>query len=72
MLIKSNITYKEYDPDKVVWYKNMAQVAAYVEYGAEIVDVDAQNGRLAIAFWREEHRQLKPLWDEHKLGDNNG
>lgn len=72
MIIKSNVTYKEYNPDDVVWYKNMTQVASYLEHGAEIVDVDAQRGKLIVAFWREEHKRLKPLWDEHKLGAKDG
>lgn len=67
MTIKSTITNIEYDPKDVVWYGNLTQAATYIENGAQIVDADAQSGRLAIAFWFEDHKKFKPLWDTYKL-----
>lgn len=67
MKIKSDVTHIEYEPEEVLFFQNLLQSAKYIENGAQIVDIDAQDGRLAIAFWRRDHDRLKVAWNNHEL-----
>jgi len=67
MIIKSDVTHIEYQPEDVIWMKNILQAAAYYYNGAQLVDVDVQNGRWIFAIWRKDHERFKVAWNEHRL-----
>ena len=67
MIITSNVTHVTYSPEEVIWMKNILQAAAYYYNGAQLVDVDVQNGRWVFAVWRKDHEKFKAAWNEHRL-----
>ena len=67
MYIKSDITHIEYQPEDVIWLKNILQAAAYYYNGAELVDIDVQNGRWIFCIWRKDHERFKDAWNKHEL-----
>ena len=72
-MVKSNFTGKKYDPGKSVRILNMQQVAAYMDYGVELIDLypskDNKTGKpiLVFIFDREESKEAYDLWCNHEL-----
>ena len=73
-MIKSNFTGKTYDPTKAVRILNMQQVAAYMNYGVDLIDLysskDVKTGKpiLVFIFDKEESKEAYDLWCKHELG----
>lgn len=72
-MVKSRFTGKEYDENKSIRLINMTQVAAYMAYGLELLDLfeskDHKTGKhiLVAVFDRESTNEAYKLWCEHKL-----
>lgn len=63
MRVRSIVTGKVYDNDRVIWISNIAQAAFYYTNNAIIYDINVQNDRLAIAFMRDETKELYKEWN---------
>lgn len=72
-LVVPRIKGMPYDPNKVVRILNTQQTAAYLKYGAELLDVyqsiDVKTGAplLVYIFDRDKTKNLYDLWCKHKL-----
>lgn len=71
-MVKSNFTGKTYDPANAVRILNMQQVAAYLNYGVNLIDLYSskdKNGKpiLVFIFNREETKEAYDLWCNHEL-----
>ncbi len=71
--IKSGFTHKEYSPEKVCRIVNMAQLAAYLEHGVELLDLyssrDRKTGRpmLVGVVDKKQSYEAYRKWCEHEL-----
>lgn len=72
-MVKSNFTGKTYNPSKTVRILNMQQVAAYLNYGLELLDLypskDIKTGKpiLVFIFDREKSKDAYDKWCKHEL-----
>lgn len=75
-MVKSNFTGKSYDPNKCCRILNMMQLAAYMDYGVELLDLyvskdyKTKKPILIGVVDRENSYDAYQLWCEHKLGDD--
>lgn len=60
---RSQVTGLVFDPDDMVYFRNTAQSARYLEWGAKLYDMftDSQH-RLVFVFSRADHRRFKSRW----------
>lgn len=71
--VKSKVTGKSYEPSKVVRILNVAQTAAYLNNGAELLDVypsinyTSEKPLLVFVFDREKSSGLYDLWCKREL-----
>lgn len=75
----SEVTHTWYDTDSAVFFRNIIQAGWYVMKGATILDVFADSeGKLVVAFPRDEHNVLITEWvarkpkDQQDEGVDNG
>lgn len=72
-MVKSNFTGKTYDPNKCVRLINMTQLAAYMEYGVELLDLytskdyNSNKPILVAIVDREASKEAYDLWCKHEL-----
>lgn len=64
MRVRSIVTGRVYDNEEVIWISNIAQVAFYYTNNAIIYDVNVQKNRLAMAFMKDETRELYQEWNK--------
>lgn len=73
-MVKSSFTGKEYDPAKSCRIINMTQLACYMDYGIELLDLytskDMKTKKpiLVGIVDREGSYEAYKLWCDHKLG----
>lgn len=69
----SEVTHTWYDTDNTVFFRNIIQAGWYVMKGATILDVFADSeGKLVVAFPRDEHNALIIEWVARKQREQNG
>ena len=71
---KSLVTGLVFDPDDMVYFRNIEQSVMYMFWGATLYDLFRDNEeKLVFCFSREDHKRLSPLWRNKKYnGDLNG
>lgn len=76
-MVKSNFTGKYYDPQKSCRILNMTQLASYMDYGVELLDLytskdyKTKKPILVGVVDRNDSYEAYKLWCEHKLNDND-
>lgn len=76
-MVKSNFTGKYYDPDKSCRIINMTQLAYYLDYGVELLDLyiskdyKTKKPMLVGVVDRDNSYEAYQLWCDHKLGNDN-
>ncbi|SDW46833.1 hypothetical protein SAMN05216391_108119 [Lachnospiraceae bacterium KHCPX20] len=77
MKVKSNVTGITYSSQDVVRIVNPKQAAAYMFFGAPLIDVyaslqsDKGSHVLVFLFNRADTQELYQRWCNHELGDSN-
>lgn len=75
-MVKSNFTGKTYEPNKCCRIINMTQLACYMDFGVELLDLyvskDYKTNKpmLVGIVDKTSSYEAYQLWCEHKLGDN--
>ena len=70
-MVKSNITYKTYDPSQAVYISNMKQAYLYLRNGAHLLDIlyeSTKSDMLVFVFERNDIlRELYEKWNKRVL-----
>jgi len=68
MITTSNITHLSYEDTDCVYIVNPRQAYCYLNNSAVLYDIFCgRDYRLVFVFNKNETKELKRLWDEHKL-----
>lgn len=73
MIEKSEVTGILYDSMDCVFFRNLYQIAFYVDHNAKIIDVFTDSkGMLVFCFLKSDHEKLIKLWMENKENKGKG
>ena len=68
----SDVTGKVYYDEDMVFFRNYIQAAAYLSYGAELIDLFTDsNMKLVFIFSRKDHEKYKNKWNQRNAQYHN-